>query len=78
LLLLHQGITATTMFIFRRSITGPLVALTLSAVLVVFNTLFDVSSTFGTKVPDFSSGENTTMPAPLESTAQQLAAVSTN
>jgi len=66
------------MFIFRRSITGPLVALTLSAVLVVFNALFDGSSTFGTKVPGFSSGESTTMPAPLESTAQQLAALSNN
>jgi len=62
------------MFIFRRPITGPLVALTLSAVLVVINALFDVSSTFGTKVSDFSSGENTTMPAALHSTAQ-LAAV---
>jgi len=66
------------MFVFRRPITGPLVALTMSAVLVVINTLFDVTSTFGTKVSDLSSGESTTMPAALESTAQQLAAVSNN
>jgi hypothetical protein len=65
------------MFIFRRPIAGPLVALTLLAVLVVINALFDVSSTFGTKVSGFSSGE-ATMPAPLESTAQRLAGVSNN
>ena len=33
------------MFIFRRSLAGPLAALTLLAVLVVTDALFDISST---------------------------------
>lgn len=38
------------MFIFRRSIAGPLVALTLLTVLVVTDALFDISSTAGGRV----------------------------
>jgi hypothetical protein len=67
------GVTA--MFIFRRPIAGPLVALALSAVLVVVAALFDVRSTPGTNASDISSSDNTTTPAPLESNAQRLAAV---
>lgn len=74
----HWSDAVTAMFIFRRSIAGPLVALTLLAVLVVADTLFDVSWTLGTKASDVSSSENTTMPAPLENPAQRLAAVAHN
>jgi hypothetical protein len=70
----HWSDAVTAMFIFRRSIAGPLVALTLLAALVVADAQFDVNLTLGTKASDVSSSENTTMQAPLENPAQRLAA----
>jgi len=62
------------MFIFRRPIAGPLVALTLSVVFVVVSALSDDGSTLGAVGSDASSGENTT--TPVESTDRQLVAAS--
>jgi hypothetical protein len=47
------------MFTFHRSIAGPLVALTLLAVLVAADAQFDFSSTPGTEEIDAAPSDNT-------------------
>ena len=49
----------TRMFIFHRPIAGPLVALTLLAVLVAADGQFDFSSTPDPKAIDIAPSENT-------------------
>jgi len=54
------------MFIFRRSIAGPVVALTFLAVLVVADAQVDASSTPGTKASDVPSRRQTAVGRKLE------------